>query len=474
MIQPGGSPAPRWIRPATIILWLIAAAALVSVASALFVRAPRVNEGWNALHALHAVTRPNLYLFDGYANFPNYPPLAFYPVGWLGLLIGDMVFAGRVLAIVSLGIIALNVALVARRLEAPAWLAAGAYLVLTLGASHYYVGSSDPQFFGHALQTTALPLLLGKRSSRAVAAAAILCVLGGLVKLNLVALPIAATLWLAMVARRALLVWLASAVLATAGAVAWCYLAFGVAVFEQVLGHERVYQLSLIAASIRWTGGYLPLAAAGLWLAASQWRNPAVLLLGLYLGLAIVTGVFFAGGVGVNLNTYFDLGIASAPLGVAAILSMKPRSRLAMLALVALAVGYLTVFASRQYIARWRAPESARSYTEAIATLAALPGPVYCNDLIFCYWAGRDSIVDRSNTSQKLLAGPAGVEAFEASFSANLPAVIQLEADADGIVARSVNKFTGDYHTVLEAPLRILVRAQEGMAQRPEHVKAGE
>ena len=94
---------------------------------------------------------------------------------------------------------------------------------------------------------------------------------------------------------------------------------------------------------------------------------------------------------------------------------------------------------------------------------AALPGSVYCNDLIFCYWAGRDSIIDRSNTAQKLLAGPAGIAAFEASFAANPPAVIQLDADEDGIVARSVHKFTGDYHTVLEAPLRILVRNEPGL-----------
>jgi hypothetical protein len=458
VIEPVGLPASRWLRPATILLWLLAAAALAGVLATLFVRAPRVNEGWNALHALHAVTRPNLYLPDGYANFPNYPPLAFYPVGWIGLLIGDMVFAGRLLAAVGLAVVVLNVALVARQLASPPWLAAGLYLFLTLGMSHYYIGASDPQFFGHALQATALPLLLGRRTTPAVVAAAILCVLGGLVKLNLVALPLAATAWLAITDRRALLTWLAAAVLASLAAVVCCYLAFGAAVFEQVLGHERAYRLELIASSIRWMGGYLPLVVAGLWLAIRQSRDSAVLLLGLYVAIAVVTGLFFAGGVGVNLNTYFDVAIASAPLGVAAILRMRPRPQTAMLALVGVAVAYLGIAAAPAYLQRWNAPAVAARYAEPIATLRALPGTAFCNDLIICYWAGKDSIIDRSNTAQKLLAGPAAVAAFEAAFASDPPAVVQLEADDGGIVARSVARLLSDYRVLVDAPVRILIR----------------
>lgn len=458
MIHTDGRAAQRWVRPAAILLWLIAAAALVSVASALFVKVPRVNEGWNAFHALHAVTRPNLYLFDGYANFPNYPPLAFYPVGWLGLLMGDMVFAGRVLALAGLAIIAVNVALVARRLDVPGWLAAGAYLVLTLGMAQYYVGSSDPQFFGHALQTTALPLLLGRRTVPRIIAAAILCALGGFVKPNLVAVPLAVTIWLCVIDRRALLVWLATALVASLAAVAICYLAFGVAVFEQILGHERVYRLSLIPGSIRWMGGYLPLAAAGIWLAIRRWRDEPVLMFGLYLVVALVTGTVFAGGVGVNLNTYFDVAIASTPLGLSAIVRMGPRPRLAVLTLVGLTMAYLGATSARPYLNRWNAPADAATYAASVETLASLPGRAFCNDLVLCYWAGKESIIDRSNTAQKLLSGPAGIAAFEASFSANPPDVMQLGAEDDGIVGQSVGKFLGDYHVVTEVPVRILAR----------------
>jgi hypothetical protein len=456
VIEPSGTPAPRWVRPATNLLWLIAAAALVSVASALFVRVPRVNEGWNALHALHAVTRPNLYLFDGYANFPNYPPLAFYPVGWLGLLMGDMVFAGRLLAMLGFAVVAINVGLVARHLQAPAWLTAGLYVVLTLGMSHYYIGSSDPQFFGHALQTTALPLLLGKRTTPRIAAAAILCVLGGLVKLNLIALPVAVTVWLIFIDRRALLIWLGAATLATLAAVAICYAAFGAAVFEQVIGHERVYDTALIAASLRWLGGYLPLAAAGLWLAIRQWRDQPILLLGLYIVSALVIGLGFAGGAGVNLNTYFDLAIASTPLGLAAILRMGPKSRVVLLGLVFLVLAYLGLNTARNYLDRWNAPAEAATYAAPIATLASLPGPVYCSNLAFCYWAGHDSIIDGSNTYQKLKAGPEAVARFDAAFAAHPPAIIQLDADNDSLVARTVGKFLGDYHVIAETPLRLL------------------
>ena len=458
MIESGANPTPRWVRPATIFLWLLAAAGLVCVASALFVAVPRVNEGWNAVHALHAVTRPNLYLFDGYANFPNYPPLAFYPAGWLGMLLGDMIFSGRLLAMAGMAVIAVNVGLAARHLNAPAYLAVGLYVVLTLGMAHYYVGSSDPQFMGHALQTVALPLLLGRRTAPAIAAAALLCVLGGLVKLNLIALPLAATLWLALIDRRALVTWLVTAISASAAAVVCCYLAFGTAVFAQVLGHERIYDLSLIGGSIRWMGGYLPLAVAGLVLAVRRRRDPNTLLLGLYLATAIIAGVLFASGLGVNLNTYFDMGIASAPLGVAAIFQLRRKARVITLAFVGVAVVYLTLGTAPIYLSRLNASAEAPTYVEAVRTLAGASDPVLCDDLALCYWAGKESILDRSNTAQKLLRGPAAVAAFEASLAANPPATMQFDPSGGGIVGRSISTIAGDYHVIREPPIMILAR----------------
>jgi hypothetical protein len=455
---PGVIPTPRWVRPVTVLLWLLIAVALSGVLAALFVRLPRVNEGWNAFHALHAVTRPNMYAFDGYANFPNYPPLAFYPAGWLGLFIGDMVFAGRVLSLLGLAVVTINVAFVARRLDAPGWLAAGVYLAITMSVSHRYIGSSDPQFVGHALQSTALVLLLGKRSWPTVALAALLCVLGGLVKLNLIVLPVAATVWLAIADRRALVPWLVSAFAASAVACGICYLAFGDAVFQQVLGHERFYSLQLVVESFDWLAGYLPLVGTGFWLLLSRRRDPGVVLLGLYLGLALIAGLGFSAGRGVNLNTYFDLGIASAPLGVAALFRMRNVPRRIAVGLVSVAILYLGVGAERVYLGRWNAEEKSRPYNKGIAELSQLPGTAFCNDLAYCYWAGKESIIDRSNTAQKLLGSQAAVEQFESALAVSPPDIIVMEGTSGGPVEPSVEKFLGDYHMVRPEAVRTFVR----------------
>ena len=88
----GRAAAPRWVLPALIVLSLATAAILAVVLATTFVRVPLIsNEGWSAIHARHALAGGNLYTPNGYGNFPNYPPLAFYPVAWLGALIGDMI-----------------------------------------------------------------------------------------------------------------------------------------------------------------------------------------------------------------------------------------------------------------------------------------------------------------------------------------------------------------------------------------------
>ena len=55
----------------TVAFLVVAALAFLAAVSAIFVRIPfNGNEGWNALHALHAMTRENLYAAVGYDSSP--------------------------------------------------------------------------------------------------------------------------------------------------------------------------------------------------------------------------------------------------------------------------------------------------------------------------------------------------------------------------------------------------------------------
>lgn len=463
----GAAPTPRWVVPVTTLLLAIAGAALAVVLATTFIRVPLLaNEGWSALHARHALAGANIYTPDGYAIFPNYPPLAFYPVAWLGLLIGDLVYSGRVLSILSLLLVTLNVGLLARNLgarPAVALLGAALYLVLTLTVARYYIGVSDPQFFGHALQSTGLVLLTrtpGVPHLRALLGAALLMLLGGLVKNNLVILPLAVAAWLALLDRKALLVWVLAGSAGTALAAGLCYLLFGEAVFAQVLGHERVYRLTLIPASLRWMAGYLPFAAIGIW-AAWRIRAPAVRLVLVYLGFAIGIGLVFSGGAGVNLNNYFDVAIAALPLAMLAVprlATLQPVWRTGILAIAAITPLYLVATSIAPYLGRAGSIGTAARYAPAIARISAADGPVFCQNPTWCYWAGKDNLIDYSNTGQKLAAGPAAIARFQAVIAAAPPVLMQVGSGDGGPIVRALGPLVDDYVEVMSEPLRLWVR----------------
>lgn len=461
----GKAPAPRWVLPALIVLSLATAAIMAVVLATTFVRIPLIsNEGWSAIHARHALAGVNLYTPNGYGNFPNYPPLAFYSVAWLGALIGDMVYSGRALAITGMLIVALNVGILSRRLGASAPVAvlgAVMYVLLTLTVGRFYAGVSDPQFSGHALQTLGLVLLtrtLPTPSVPTLVSAALLMVLGGLFKNNLVVLPLAITLWLAMLDRRALLVWIAAGAAWLGLALAVCYAVFGEAVFAQVLGHERIYDPGIIPASFRWMTAYLLMAAIGI-PSALRLGTPLARLMLIYFAVAVAIGLAFAGGVGVNLNTYFDVAIAAVPLATTVVPALPRMRRAWRIAVYVVAIGtplYMVVFTARPFLARLENVWNVDKYDAALAMIAAADGPVYCREPTWCYWAGRDNHIDYSNAGQKLSAGPEAVAAFQAWVAANPPVLMQVPEGDGGFIVRSMGAFTANYVEVMSSPMQLL------------------
>jgi hypothetical protein len=376
------------------------------------------NEGWNAYHAVAAVTGHGLY--PGSASFMvnNYPPLSFCLVGLLGKLMGDPIIAGRTVSLVSFVCVCGFVFLAARRLGGglqDALLSVVLVAAILLLTSDY-VGMDDPQLVGHATQLAALLLVLRKpRTVRIMFAAALLFVVGGFVKHSLLVLPIAAVLWLGLFDRRNAF-WLA----VWSIALTFC----GLAAFRLLLGFDLIGQL---ASARLWSFAQLASTAAALLpfvivpmiglagLILWHPRDASARFVAIYAGLAICMGAILAGGAGVDVNAMFDADIALA-LGTGLALGRLLEERTPVphlvgrtFALAALIPFALSAFQSSEWRdwSFWLHPmrdETALAGAD-IKFLRAHPGPAVCESLAFCYWAGKPDPVDVFNLDQELRTG---------------------------------------------------------------------
>jgi 6-pyruvoyl-tetrahydropterin synthase related domain len=301
---------------ATLALALVVAVWMVLPLAWLFAQAPRgYSEGWNALVALRAMSDLPLYPQDQTLHTNNYPPLSFYLVGGLGALTGDHMVAGRLISLAALVAIALEIALAVRLLGGTWWVSAFAGLLFVAGAmslDHRPVGGNEPHMLAHAVMLAGLVVLLkGSGSSRHVAGAAVLMVVGGLIKHNLLGLPLAVTFWLLLNDRRALRVWLLAAGASVAVALAALWLAYGAAVFDNMLGARSWGPSRMLRMTRQGLENLQILLAAALFLVALQPRAPGPQLAGLYVGCALLVASLLVGGAGTGVNLFFEPLIAS-------------------------------------------------------------------------------------------------------------------------------------------------------------------
>jgi hypothetical protein len=412
-----------WEPAGAGVLWLVVVAVLALFLQPLWsitVRVPAsYDEGWNAYHAAAAIGGGMLYPPREALISNNYPPLSFFVVGALGHLVGDNIIAGRLIALASLLVVAGNIFLVPRALGAArAQSGFGALLFLAYAGAFFrgYVAMDEPQWFGHALMTGGLVIFLRLRgripaTSLGLLAPALL-VAGGFVKTNLVALPLAVLIWCAIYDRAELRRWLLVGLTLSAMIGGFYYLRFGADFISDVLFHPRPYSVIrlLIEARKSLSPLFLPIAG-GLWLSVLAGRKPLVQLILLWALLAVMFGIAFAGGAGVSYNAFFDLAIA---LGVAMGLLLCELLRRGMgrlvvpIVMLLLALPPLTRVPGRigQFVAYLSHDgEQREEGRKDIAFLAAQSGPVACEMLALCYWAGKADEIDFFNTEQKIIEG---------------------------------------------------------------------
>lgn len=376
------------------------------------------NEGWNAYWAARAMAGQPLYTDAASPITNNYPPLSFYIVGSLGRLVGDSIIAGRLICLAALiGVAVMIEQAIGRFGGERRWriATAGIFLLIIATGAQRYLASDDPQWLAEVPMVASLLLLIGPAPSlpsrRRIVAACLLMLASGLIKHNQIALPIAATVWLALHDRRGLAVWLATAAVAGGLAVAVLALLYGHALFDEVLHHARLIDPALIGDALRSLTLQLPEFVLAILLAWSRPRDPRIALLLLFAVLAIGIGIGERLGIGVSQNAHFDSAIALSILAGIALSCGAPGLRPVALRLAALLVMIVPMAAKIVH----RAPDTIRQvaaigrtdsqWRDAIALLAAQPGPVGCERTALCYWSGKPYALDVFNYGQKLRLG---------------------------------------------------------------------
>jgi hypothetical protein len=429
------------LKPQHLILGVIAALGIVCAsglwhaAAVLPVHMPLdPNEGWNAYHTAAMMSGGALYPGPDAYLVNNYPPLSYYVVGAAGLLAGDFIVAGRIVSLTAFAAIAAMLTLIARAMGASrlisflpaAWF--GAMLLL----SSDYVGMDDPQMLAHAVSLAGLLVLVRKPDWRfAAPAAAALFVAAFFVKHNVVALPLAATLWLYWQKRRPVAdnFVFYGALFGLIGLMLFRFV-FGLSLFDAVASARQYSTDALVDAFqgwLYWTG--LP-AIALLVLFLRMPRDPAVRFTVLYAVIAAAIGTYFLGGAGVDPNVLFEADIALA-LGTA--LAVQRLAGWKALALATAAAVPLLWSATTN--TEWqRANLSAAIRHEEIATthadiafMAGRKGPAMCEMLAFCYWAGKPPAVDMFNIGQAFETGARSDAEIAAKVERKYYAVIQFD-----------------------------------------------
>jgi hypothetical protein len=367
------------------------------------------NEGWNAYHTMHAMAGSALYPPAGSFLFNNYPPLSFYIVGVLGSVTGDNIVAGRVLSFLATLCVAAEIYVCARRMNADVWAAllAASLFVAGLLAFTDYVGMDDPQLLGHAVALAGLVLLLREPgTTRSIAGAALLMTVAFFIKHNLVALPAALAVWLLIFDRRKAVFFAVCGVLfALIGLIAF-RLIYGIDLFSQ-LNSPRLYSVSTLTTAV---GNWLVWADVSLLglaaLVVYRHDDKFVVFCAIYALVAVLTGVAFAGGAGVDMNIWFDAAIALA-LGTALtfdrLMSGWLRAVAAIVYVVPIAAGIALAW-DDSWLERdhWLHPmsEEAAIAQADIAFLNVRHGPALCEMLSLCYWAVKVEEADVFNLGQ--------------------------------------------------------------------------
>ena len=384
------------------------------------------NEAWNAYHLTRVNSGELLYNLQQQWTPVNYPPFSFYIVSGFSKLIHNPILAGRYLSLLSLLLIITMVVFIVNILIKNLHYAvlSGIFcLSLFTTMAQVYIGMNDPQLLGHLPIILALLIYLRpiKIKYHLLIVAALMAV-GIFIKHNLIALPLAITIELFLISRPDFFKWLIYLGLITSG---FILISINISgsnfIHEVMLTGSRVYSIPQIVNSVDLllTKLFIPfiLAIIGITYAA---RHLQLRITALYLVISISTGIYFSGGLGTNINIYFDTFISlSILLGV--ILSyLDSKSKLAKI--FPLVISLSMIMSTRIMIIDSihqiihlpdLAKEEQMNRVDA-SFLAQQDGSVLCihNSIFICYLSGKSFEYDSFNGGQMIATGKNNKNSF--------------------------------------------------------------
>jgi hypothetical protein len=295
----------------------------------------------------------------------------------------------------------------------------------------------------------------------------------GFVKQILVPIPLAATLWLVLYRREALALWLAICLVLLVSALAVCFTIYGSDFFEGVFLDTRDWSFHLAySASGHWFGTALPLILLGTLVLPWVWRCMESRLVVLYAAFSGALAAYILGGVGVIMNAIFDLEIAlcliigiaigklddnsrSTPGWVHSDTAIGPNSAAWWGLVLVLLLGFHlphSLFTVRALWEHGRAIETEAA--EEIDFLATQPGPVACENLSLCYWAGKGFEIDFFLLGQKLQQGLVDPHVITERLRSRYYAAIQTHAiDGKSLLPLGINREIADNYEVVRKAL---------------------
>lgn len=378
------------------------------------------NEGWNAFNAAIYQYPDRLYPEHDSFKINNYPPLYFYILGILGHISGDYIFIGRVISILSITLIAILIhritILVSGHKSGVLLIGPGLFFLYNLTVFRGYFALSDPQWLSLLFTTSAMYLLIrsdayGRTDYRHEVLAAILVVLGLMIKHNILAMPLSATIWLFFRDRKKFLAWSVAGLVSFSCAASILVGVYGENFVQQVLGHKRTFSTEkMVSFNIIVLKYFALTLPAGFFLIKYRNYSAPISLVLLYLSISLVSGSVQMSGEGVWYNAYFEMLVCiciACPLAIhyAGLNSQRYAVNLLILAVFVPFIVLVpkTLIGDIKYVSNHRAELKTWKYIES--TAASAPGSVLCENLAICYWAKKGNVLDFFNYDQKLKNG---------------------------------------------------------------------
>jgi hypothetical protein len=377
------------------------------------------NDGWNVYNAVSAAHHLPLYSQKYGWTTVNYPALSFYVVAWLHRTGLTYLAAGRMLSLVSFAVSCLLVGLVVWQLSRD-WRSAlfGSLFcsVVFSIAANEYIGFDDPQIFAQVFFLGGfLVYISGPQRFSRLALTALLFVVGGSIKHNLVEFPLAVLVDLTFAGRKRFLqyLWISAVLLGTS---IYANMIVGGPFFVANILTPRSYSAKKAFLQFMQHGfGAVPLAmiAALVWSAASLKDKRLRVLAILFLG-SLLVGSVSGGGIGVWVNSYFDIYLSLSMI-VGLLMHQvwrgqigKGRAWVTVGAPLALLLSFLPAWATGPPLFRGAISALAEKqdrFRSEVSFLRDHPGPAFCESLLRCYEAGKAYDYDPFNSANLVKLG---------------------------------------------------------------------